>query len=363
MLKTIFIPNNSIASYVLLYTKAGMRNESYDEIGIAHLTEHVLLALLSKNMKKKYGMTINGYTRKEYTTYVIHGTQYDLKYSTYLFEELIDIIFNFNDNSSVEEIINKQKMVVSEEEKRIINNSFTIAALNKIQSEILNDGLNNNLIGIESKIMQSSYSEIKKFISNNYNYFIIVIVAGTASICPNIINRYEKYNYMVSENMQSIALNAEAPHKKFTYYVPEIEIRYTGWSIDRPRNLKEHIIYDLLVNIYNATTNNEGIEVKYLNYSDQAMIMEINKAASNNTCEGILKPINIGRKFHSLKDSYVLQLTELLQTDRFIADFAVKANHLYNETGEPDYWLTKILDITENDVINALCRLNSTIIL
>ena len=219
------IPTSSFVT-IEISVLAGSRNESDDEMGIAHFLEHTMFSGTDKRPNNKVigfeieslGGSMNAFTSEETTAYYI---KIPYENFTKAFEILSDMFLHSNFNSSYLEI---EKGVVKEElrmyEDTPQRDIFTL------YNELLYKGtpLGRDIGGTVSSIDNITRAKVINFIKNNYylNNIVISIVGNieTSKAIDTVIK------YFKNDNLKARALvNGENKYIKSRFSEDSIKVK------------------------------------------------------------------------------------------------------------------------------------------
>ncbi|MCB9262130.1 MAG: insulinase family protein [Flavobacteriales bacterium] len=162
------------------FINAGSRDETEDQIGLAHLLEHMLFKGTKKrntnqvlNRLEVVGGDMNAFTTKDKT--VIHASVVKDHFNRAI-ELLTDVTFN---SSFPEKELEKEKKVIYEEIEMYLD-SPDERIFDEFQELFYpNHPLGNNILGSKDTVSSFSSKDLSKFISQRYfsNEILLVVVA------------------------------------------------------------------------------------------------------------------------------------------------------------------------------------------
>lgn len=171
---------NSSITHTCMIVNAGARHEMEGKFGVAHFIEHMLFKRTERrstnqilNRLEQVGGDLNAYTTKEYTCIQASFLNPYLERALDLFE---DVLFH---STFPENEIEKEKGVILDE---------IASYLDSPEESIMDDfedllfkgsGLGHNILGLKNDLEALSKSDIKDFMTSNYNTDEIIIgIAG-----------------------------------------------------------------------------------------------------------------------------------------------------------------------------------------
>lgn len=168
-LRLVHHRTNGVVAHCGLIINAGSRNESINEHGIAHFTEHMLF----KGTKKRrayhilsrledVGGELNAYTTKEETA--IHASFLKDDYERAL-EIFSDIVFN---STFPEREISKEKDVVLEEIGSLLDSPSESIFDDFEELVFAGQSIGRNILGTPESVRQFTQGKIVDFIKRNY---------------------------------------------------------------------------------------------------------------------------------------------------------------------------------------------------
>ncbi|MHB8362295.1 MAG: M16 family metallopeptidase, partial [Patescibacteria group bacterium] len=224
------IPTSSFVT-IEISVLAGSRNESDDEMGIAHFLEHTMFSGTDKRPNNKVigfeieslGGSMNAFTSEETTAYYI---KIPYENFTKAFEILSDMFLHSNFNSSYLEI---EKGVVKEElrmyEDTPQRDIFTL------YNELLYKGtpLGRDIGGTVSSIDNITRAKVINFIKNNYylNNIVISIVGNvdTKEAIDTVIKYFKNDNLGASSLGTRALVNGENKYIKSKFSEDNIKVK------------------------------------------------------------------------------------------------------------------------------------------
>ncbi len=172
----------------------GSRNETVENNGISHFIEHMLFKGTKKRSAKKIaedieslGGYLNAFTSKEHTCFYGRGLSQHIEKT---FEVLADMVQNplFKQSD-----INKEASVVIDELYDIEDNPEELI-FDKFETNIFNgNSLGLPIIGTEKNLKRFKQADLFKYISENYTFNNLYIVASGLIEHEDIVNFAKKY--------------------------------------------------------------------------------------------------------------------------------------------------------------------------
>ena len=161
---------SGLVAHCGLIINIGSRDETDQEHGLAHLTEHMLFKGTKK--RKAYhilsrledvGGELNAYTTKEETA--VHASFLKDDY-----ERAVELISDITFNSSYpEKEIEKEKDVVIEEINSYLDNPAELIFDDFEEQIFLNQPIGHNILGTHESVRSFSQEKISAFVSKNYS--------------------------------------------------------------------------------------------------------------------------------------------------------------------------------------------------
>ncbi|QZT35637.1 insulinase family protein [Halosquirtibacter xylanolyticus] len=175
-IRLLHIPSQSTVAHFGVVLNTGSRDETDDEIGMAHFIEHVIFKGTKK--RKAYhilsrledvGGDLNAYTTKEETA--IYATFLKDDY-TRAIELLSDILKN---STFPKHEIDKEKEVIIEEINSYLDSPSELIYDDFEDLIFKGHPIGRQILGTPEKIMTYDKNDIERFMSNNYNTDEIVL--------------------------------------------------------------------------------------------------------------------------------------------------------------------------------------------
>ena len=198
----------------------GSRDESTDQIGIAHFWEHMAFKGTTKrkafhiiNSLESVGGELNAYTTKEKICF--HASLL-----VNFFEKAVDILTDITFNSIFpEKEIEKERGVILEEMSMYLD-----APEDAIHDEFddvifKNHALGYNILGTEESVKSFQKSDFEKFIKENIDTSKIIFSSVSNLPFDKVIKTVERYINDIP------AINCTRTRTKFEFYTPKYEVK------------------------------------------------------------------------------------------------------------------------------------------
>ncbi len=193
-IRLIFRKNLSSVGHIGFLVNAGTRDETEEELGLAHFIEHTLFKGTSKrkayqiiNRLEDVGGELDAYTTKEDT--FISAT-FLKNYFDRAIELISDIAFN---STFPEKEIEKEKEVVIDEINSYKDNPSELI-FDEFENMLFNNHpLGHDILGTKASVKKLSSKKITQFIKKNYGTNEIIISVVGSMEFKNVKNKFIKY--------------------------------------------------------------------------------------------------------------------------------------------------------------------------
>ncbi len=195
-LRIISVENpTAVASTVAFWFKTGSRYESQEDLGYAHILEHMLFKGTKKRpsgmdiaLEKDYlGAFSNAHTRRESVDFWIEVAS---EYTEPMFELLSDMILNSTINESA---LEKERLVIIEELHQITSEPNKLLSLIAMNRFFIHHPLAKHPIGEEKTITVATSEALKKYYRNFYTPDRAVIIVSGPLTLEQVTEMAKKY--------------------------------------------------------------------------------------------------------------------------------------------------------------------------
>jgi len=269
-LRVVFKPEALPIAHACIVINAGTRDESPEQYGIAHFTEHLIFKKTHKrstnqilNRLELVGADLNAYTTKEYTCIHASFLNEHLNRTLDLFE---DIVFH---STFPENEIEKEKGIILDEIASYQDSPEDAIADDFEDLIYTNHELGHNILGEESSLVGLNRKDFENFakdhyqpenmvigITGNYSYSKIKkIVEKYYGELPNHIN-HKKRTAPLTNPSQTLIL--DRPINQVHYMLGS-----TGYSIHDPKKTGLMVLNNMLGGIGMSSRLNLEIREKY----------------------------------------------------------------------------------------------------
>ena len=366
-LPVIFVPDSNI-SYISIAFKvrAGSNYETANQIGAAHLTEHLMLSQ-NNELIQQYGGRVGGVTsRDEVLVYIKILKEYFKEAVEYLSVVLLD-------KNSLDGKLEIQKNIVIQEIKRSLSNPEKIILRRSYKTlypntrmEILNTGEIENIENI-------SMEEIKEFRNKHYN-------SSNSVVCITGDIKKEEVEMVLSKYLSKLPkgrcvkepkIEVEEGYKnklvtqviKGKYNQKHIKVDFYGFkNKDKERHALHYLAYILntrldkvirqdkglayTVNAKDFCSTNYGIFSIYTATNNKKVLTEI----SDVLCE--LESIINGIDLEILQRNVISETIFNLEKPSQIIDFYT-TNYLCNNLITPEEEIDNYKHVTKEDILRV----------
>ena len=215
-----------------VWIKAGARDETLHEHGIAHLLEHMAFkgtqkrsALQIATEIESVGGEINAATSIETTSYFTRTLGENLPLG-------MDILADILQNSSLsEEELEKEKQVILQEISAAFDAPDDIIFDYFTKTAFQNQAIGRPILGTKESVLSFSRDDIKNFMDKNYKASQIVVI-GTGKV------EHDTFEALIEENFSQYL---QEPTDHVTKSLPKV--KYTGGDYREERDLMDtHIV-------------------------------------------------------------------------------------------------------------------------
>ncbi len=207
----ILVPNKSTKIITIgFFIKAGSRNETVENNGIAHFLEHMMFKGTTNRTAEKLfneldmlGAVYNAATTLEYTYYYVYGNSDDTK-------QLLDIMLDIYINSIfITSEINKERKVIIEE-MRMRSDSPLVKLYHQVHNKIFSlTSLSRDVIGSIDTITNFKKRDLEKFRSATYQPNNTVFVVTGNFVPEPVLRIIKKPLQTVKNSLHTIKLYSE----------------------------------------------------------------------------------------------------------------------------------------------------------
>lgn len=355
-LKVIFIQNKNIKHIsIQLKAKAGSNYEKYNEIGVAHLLEH-LMVNKHYDMLINYGAKVNAYTTRDVSVFEVKILK------EYLNQALEYIITTLLDNSYAQTQIETQKNIIKHEIKLFKNDNQKILTQSTYKNLFPNCRMKFLNTGNIEQLNKIGLKEVINFKKNHYvaNNMVVCITGNLSqkqieNINTNYFNFIKSRGYVSEPNIlpcpntkvNVIKNNNNKFHLKIDYQGKTLKDKnkYGLFVLSHLLNQqlnylfknKKSLLYQ--INSQNYFSHNFGIFSIYAVVNSEKIINSIFKQIKNINLYDLYKS-----KIHIISD-----LIFKYENNHVISDFYTDQNLLLNPiTFEQEVNAYK--DVTLDDV-------------
>ena len=251
-IQLILAPKKSFSSFVMFVTEAGTQNENDCPMGIAHLTEHQIVRILTKieedskiNQKIKWS---NAFIKKEYTCFWYRVFNEDLFEASGSMKEMLDKLSQLP--YIAKDIIDKDKEIIDLECKNVIANNSELVLLERLETKIFKGkGLSRPIYSLSDSINNINYNDVRNFINNYYKKNAYIVIAGACADQKKYIDLFNNSSFKIIDQKNILNKNVSQVNEKDgkVGYNQNIAL---GFLIRSPKVLKEYIAIELLTQLY-----------------------------------------------------------------------------------------------------------------
>ena len=184
-----------------VFVHTGSRNENLEINGISHFLEHMAFkgtkTRSAKQIAEEFegiGGYINAYTSREKTVYYVKVLK---EYAEFAIEFLADILQNSTFDSSE---IKKESGVILQELAMTLDTPDDIVFDYFQETAYPNQAIGNSIIGTKANIKKFKRQHFLDYISNQYNYHNMAVVASGNIKLENLTSWVEKHFTKLSKN-------------------------------------------------------------------------------------------------------------------------------------------------------------------
>jgi predicted Zn-dependent peptidase len=323
-LRVVFKPEALPIAHACIVINAGTRDESPEQFGIAHFTEHLIFKKTAKrstnqilNRLELVGADLNAYTTKEYTCIHASFLNEHLNRTLDLFE---DIIFH---STFPENEIEKEKGIILDEIASYQDSPEDAIADDFEDLIYVDHELGHNILGDEKSLVGLSKKDFEKFAKDYYQPENMVIgITGNYSYnkIKKIVERYYGDLPNHSHNQKRTTPRAGTP-RKLILDRPINQVHYMlgskGYSMHDPKKTGLMVLNNMLGGIGMSSRLNLEIREKH----GIAYTIESNYTTYSDT--GIFS-VYFGTETDKMQQAYKLVLKEFKK----LRDKKLSANQL-----------------------------------
>jgi len=306
-LKIIFVPNNKNNKTISigLFIKAGSRNETHENNGVAHFLEHMMFKGTTnrRNITKDMddlGMEYNASTSYEYTFYEMHGSAKD-------YRKILDIMIDLYMNPLLNEkdIETERGVIIQEINSRSNDNIFDLL----FKKMYKDTPLEMSIAGPKENINKLTKKDIVNFRDKYYvpkNCVLCISGKFNQRKSLKLITSKIKKNSPAAFIEQKIIINQSIPYIYVKHNKKEqskILISFRTFSMYDDRKYAANLLPDILTNsttsrLFNILRTKMGAIYTPASYNDYftdngmyTIYISTNSNLTNDVIEAVLKEL------------------------------------------------------------------------
>ena len=376
-IRILQVAQKSATRAIIIGVRAGSRDESRKQFGMAHFIEHMFF----KGTKKRpnfldvskdldaLGANYNAFTSNEFTGFYVHSS---CEKSLASAEILLDLFLN---NTLPEEEIAKEKAVISEE----INmyEDMPQAKASQEFQKLIFDGhsLAHSIAGEKSTIASFQKKDMQKFIKDNYvapNITIAIAGKIDKKLKDYIKEKLESYKNIGARKFAPQIIKPKKQTKKFqkNIYQAHIMLGFPAFAISDPRRFTLQILENILGGMMSSRLFVEVREKRGLAYyvsSASSLFLDngylavragLNKNKLDDGIGAIRQEIKkmtsekvLESELSRAKDNFIGQFLLGLESGLDIAQYYLGQELLQQEVLSPQQVIERIEKVSQNDII------------
>ena len=376
-IRILQVAKKSATFAIIIGVRAGSRDESRKQFGMAHFIEHMFF----KGTKKRpnfldvskdldaLGANYNAFTSNEFTGFYVHSSSEKSLASA---EILLDLFLN---NTLPEEEIAKEKAVISEE----INmyEDMPQAKASQEFQKLIFDGhsLAHSIAGEKSTIASFQKKDMQKFIKDNYvapNITIAIAGKIDKKLKDYIKGKLESYKNIGARKFAPQIIKPKKQTKKFqkNIYQAHIMLGFPAFAISDPRRFTLQILENILGGMMSSRLFVEVREKRGLAYyvsSASSLFLDngylavragLNKNKLDDGIGAIRQEIKkmtsekvLESELSRAKDNFIGQFLLGLESGLDIAQYYLGQELLQQEVLSPQQVIERIEKVSQNDII------------
>ena len=376
-IRILQVAQKSATRAIIIGVRAGSRDESRKQFGMAHFIEHMFF----KGTKKRpnfldvskdldaLGANYNAFTSNEFTGFYVHSSSEKSLASA---EILLDLFLN---NTLPEEEIAKEKAVISEE----INmyEDMPQAKASQEFQKLIFDGhsLAHSIAGEKSTIASFQKKDMQKFIKDNYvapNITIAIAGKIDKKLKDYIKEKLESYKNIGARKFAPQIIKPKKQTKKFqkNIYQAHIMLGFPAFAISDPRRFTLQILENILGGMMSSRLFVEVREKRGLAYyvsSASSLFLDngylavragLNKNKLDDGIGAIRQEIKkmtsekvLESELSRAKDNFIGQFLLGLESGLDIAQYYLGQELLQQEVLSPQQVIGRIEKVSQNDII------------
>lgn len=363
---------------IIIGVRAGSRDESESQFGIAHFIEHMFFKGtkirptfldVSKDLDA-LGANYNAFTSNEFTGFFVHSASEKSMQSA---EILFDLFLN---NTLPESEIKKEKAVICEE-INMYEDMPQAKASQEFQRLIFGEhSLAHPIAGEKSTIANFKKSNLQNFIKQNYlAQNIVVAIAGKVDkeLVKFVREKLETFSIATAQVFTPKKINIKKQEKIFQKNIDQAHILlgFPVFGVDDPRRFTLQILENILGGMMSSRLFVEVREKRGLAYyvsSGSSLFLDngylavragLNKAKLYDGIQAIRQEIKkmanekvLESELARAKDNFVGQFLLSLESGIDVAQYYLGQELLRKEMLSPTQIIEKIEKVSQNDIID-----------